>query len=270
MHYSSFSSQSHQNLKEEKLDLAPLKGRKDNLSRTASAQWSKAGVVAHSPAELPHAPEKRQLSYQAQDWQTAPLHLFCHDWDWAGRRDPALAASLLPPELPFSLFLGVKIKQRWLRDPLSEPGSEQAGSQLSSFRVSVSTTSLDSFCSLTCTITTINTKVCESSDELHLENFLFCRKIIFKKVSVRYYVGIPVLEEWKQVLQNHTLSKIMLCCCFSPSDINCGLAGKSPSHLLDCHSETERETKILNVWTRNSRAWFSKVQRHLISTVSRV
>lgn len=51
-----------------------------------------------------------------------------------------------------------------------------------------------------------------------------------------------------------------LSCCFSLSDINCGLAGKSPSHLLEVqlenhfHSEREGETQILNVWTRNSRA----------------
>lgn len=63
-----------------------------------------------------------------------------------------------------------------------------------------------------------------------------------------------MLEKWKQELQNHTLSKIMLCCCFSLSDINCGLAGKSPSHLLEVqlenhfHSEREGETQILNVW----------------------
>lgn len=66
------------------------------------------------------------------------------------------------------------------------------------------------------------------------------------------------------------------CCCFSPSDINCGLAGKSPSHLLEIQlenhflSEMEGKTKILNAWTRTSRASFSKVKQHLISTVSTV
>lgn len=53
MNYSNFSSQSYQNLKEGELDLASLKDKMNTLSRTASASWSKAGVVAHPTAELP-------------------------------------------------------------------------------------------------------------------------------------------------------------------------------------------------------------------------
>lgn len=83
-----------------------------------------------------------------------------------------------------------------------------------------------------------------------------------------------MLEKWKQELKNHTLSKIMHSLFFSPSDINCRLAGKSPSHLVKIqlenhfHSETEGKTKTLNFSIGNSRAEFSKAERHFISTDS--